>query len=459
MRIFNNVSALIAVNQMNKNTALQGNSMKKLSTGLRINKAGDDAAGIAISEGMRAKIRGLDQGTKNVQDGISLVQTTEGAMEEIQNIVGRIDELAIQSANGTLTDSDREKINVEVNQLKQEIQDITDNTNFNGIPLLQGPEVNGTNNNASSGGNLPSWIVLPNPQELSNASPLDPPPYGNVDLPPGNYAQAVIDFSAFDGSAKKINEILDQGFFSTCCTCTDRYNIRFTDKDEPHESIPGTPDIFIININISDIVTPEALVREIVKQTETVMADGKPYHHYTQYMVDPKDPKKLIIYDRRQNYNPTPASGEGVLGQYVIQNQPVDVNEYIEGLNIQYGSDAGQSKEIIQPNTSLKSLGMTYVDLSTQESARESIVILREAQEYLSSQRAKMGAYDNMLEVKSNVNTTHTENLTSAESRIRDVDIAKEMIKLSKINIITQASQSMIAQAKQQPQGIMNLLN
>ena len=131
MRINTNVNAMVAVNQMAKNTALQSSSMEKLSTGLRINKAADDAAGLAISEKMRSQIRGMEQADRNVQDGISMIQTAEGALEEATNIAQRMRELTIQGANDTNTVEDREKINNELSQLGEELGKIAEETKFN----------------------------------------------------------------------------------------------------------------------------------------------------------------------------------------------------------------------------------------------------------------------------------------------------------------------------------------
>ena len=138
MRINTNINAMQATNSMAKNSALAGNSMEKLSTGLAINKAGDNAAGLAVSEKMRAQIRGMEQADKNVQDGISMVQTAEGALGEAGDIVQRMRELAVQAGNDTLNGEDRAKIATEIGQLQEEIQKIADETKFNGNTLLNG---------------------------------------------------------------------------------------------------------------------------------------------------------------------------------------------------------------------------------------------------------------------------------------------------------------------------------
>lgn len=268
MRVNTNMNAMLATNNMTKNTALAGRSMEKLSSGLRINKAGDDAAGLAISEKMRSQIRGMEQANKNVQDGISMVQTTEGALEEAGNIAQRMRELTVQGGNGTLTDTDQAKIETELKALGEEILQIGTETKFNEKSLLNG----------------------------SNATVL----------------------------------------------------VQAGANDE-------TRTITLFNL----------------KNASTAVQDLKVTNNTT--------------------------------------------------------AKASQDKV----DTILESI---------------------------STNRAQLGATQNRLEATSSNLTTSTENLTASESRIRDVDVAKEMVNLSKLNLLTQAAQAMVGQAKQQPEGVMQLL-
>ena len=267
MRINTNLNAMIATNQMSKNTALAGSSMEKLSTGLRITKAGDDAAGLAVSEKMRAQIRGMEQAERNVQDGISLVQTAEGALEEAGNIAQRMRELGIQAGNSTLSDKDREKIKEELKQLQEEMVQIGEETKFNGNALLEGTNT---------------------------------------------------DFTIQAGAGTETRTITMENL-----------------KD--------------IADNISTDVSDTTTAATVVENVDTAL-------------------------------------------------------------------------------------------------------------EAINTARANLGAMQNRLEYTSSNLTTSTENLTAAESRIRDVDVAKEMVKLSKLNILNQASQAMVSQAKQQPESVTQLL-
>ena len=270
MRINTNLNAMIATNQMSKNTALAGSSMEKLSTGLRITKAGDDAAGLAVSEKMRAQIRGMEQAERNVQDGISMVQTAEGALEEAGNIAQRMRELGVQAGNDTLSDEDRTKVKEELKQLQDEMNKISEETKFNGKQLL------------------------------------------------------------------------------------------------------NTAGTFTIQAGANS-------------ETRTV--------------------------------------------------KTADLSSIA------------------------KNIGLTSsTNISSSSDAQSFVTKVDKALSSINDARSALGAMQNRLEYTANNLTTSTENLTAAESRIRDVDVAKEMVTLSKLNILNQASQAMVSQAKQQPESVSQLL-
>ena len=267
MRINTNLNAMIATNQMAKNTALAGNSMEKLSTGLRITKAGDDAAGLAVSEKMRAQIRGMEQAERNVQDGISMVQTAEGALEEAGNIAQRMRELGVQAGNDTLSPEDRNKVKDELKQLQDEMKKISEETKFNGKQLLN------------------------------------------------------------------------------------------------------------------------------------------------------------------------------TAGTFTIQ----------AGAN-------SETRTIKTADLSSIANGLSTITISSSAEAQSFVTKVDTALSSINDARSALGAMQNRLEYTANNLTTSTENLTAAESRIRDVDVAKEMVTLSKLNILNQASQAMVSQAKQQPESVSQLL-
>ena len=267
MRINTNVNAMIATNQMSKNTALSGASMEKLSTGLRITKAADDATGLAISEKMRSQIRGMEQAERNVQDGISMVQTAEGALEEAGNIAQRMRELGVQAGNDTLSAEDRTKVKEELTQLQDEMKKISEETKFNGKQLLN------------------------------------------------------------------------------------------------------------------------------------------------------------------------------TAGTFTIQ----------AGAN-------SETRTIKTADLSSIANGLSTITISSSAEAQSFVTKVDNALTSITAARSALGAMQNRLEYTANNLTTSTENLTAAESRIRDVDVAKEMVTLSKLNILNQASQAMVSQAKQQPESVSQLL-
>lgn len=269
MRIQNNIMAMNAHRQLGNNNNATAKSLEKLSSGYKINRAGDDAAGLAISEKMRAQIKGLETAEKNANDGISLVQTAEGALAEVNSMLNRMTELATQSANGTYTDTDRAKITAEVTALNSEMDRIANNVDFNGTKL-------------------------------------------------------------FDTAGKSIN--------------------------------------------------------------------------------------------------------------------------------LQVGDTAGQTITVSLGKMDSATIGTGAIDLSTSTGASAAIATISAARETVSTQRANLGAIQNRLEHTINNLGVTNENLTAAESRIRDVDMAKEMMSFTKNNILSQAAQSMLAQANQQPQGVLQLL-
>ncbi|PZE19284.1 flagellin [Paenibacillus xerothermodurans] len=337
MRINHNIAALNTHRQLTSANGAQGKSMEKLSSGLRINRAGDDAAGLAISEKMRGQIRGLDQASRNAQDGISLIQTTEGALNETHSILQRMRELAVQSANDTNTDTDRKELQKEVNQLASEITRIGNNTEFNTKKLLDGNFSGTFHIGANAGQNLSITV------------------------------------------SDMRSDALQVGTAYTS------------------DSATGT----LIGEDGSNVVAT------------WVQADPDPAGDGT--------------------LPPTPAgyyAGDGS-GPLLFEAAAALAN--------------GQK-------------GALGIDISSQTVADTAITTINNAIETVSAERSKLGATQNRLEHTINNLGTSSENLTAAESRVRDVDMAKEMMEQTKNSILAQAAQAMLAQANQQPQGVLQLL-
>ncbi|EQK45832.1 flagellar hook-associated protein 3 [[Clostridium] bifermentans ATCC 19299] len=388
MRINTNLNAMTALNQMSRNTALAGTAMNKISSGERINKAGDDAAGMAISEKMRGQIRGLDQASKNTQDGISVVQTAEGAMEETGNILQRMRELSVQSANETNSAEDRSKIAEELNQLTSEIDRIANSTEFNGKKILNG------------GG------------------------------------------------------------------------VKVKDAD-----ITGSTNVSKVEINNSSLKADDKLKIEAAagKVTATITkADGTVVTQILTGVKDSKDDQELNFKDLgikisvKGDAGNTGAAMDGAkLGLAETTLEKGNMNSITIQAGANSGNDANQTITVNLNQTDSATLGIKStdidgikdVDLSKGTKASNDLITkLDTALETINTSRANLGAVQNRLETAQSNLTTSSENLTAAESRIRDVDVAKEMINLSKLNLLTQASQAMAGQAKQQPEGVMQLL-
>lgn len=387
MRINTNLNAMTALNSATKNTALAGSSMEKLSSGLKINKAADNATGLAISEKMRSQIRGLDQASQNTQDGISVVQTAEGAIEEVGNIVQRMRELAVQGANETNTGSDRAKISEELTQLHEEIDRIAESTQFNGKDLL-----NGTNT-----------VRTEKEYKFTEENVIE-----NLKIQDG------FDLSAITTDLK----------FNTTGS-----NINVTGGTGLKISTDGTVSNGILAANSKITITDEN-GKTLSFTNKTATTDGT-------------DVKVGAVSSSDKNI-----SGKEI--------------------SLQVGANTSDSQilKVKIENVSTKSLGLD-ADTITQmgkegtkgtKASNDMIKSLDKALERVNTSRANLGAMQNRLETTASNLTTSNENLTAAESRIRDVDVAEEMMNLSKLNLINQAAQAMMSQAKSQPEGVMQLL-
>ena len=381
MRIQNNINALNSLRQLGMNNANTGKNLEKLSSGYRINRAGDDAAGLAISEKMRGQIRGLEQAQQNANDGISLIQTAEGGLNETHAILQRMRELAVQSANGTYQDDvDRENLDKEVKALKSEVDRIAKSTQFNKINLLDGSiggyeatkasELASIKSFTVSGGNLGAEATIGLTVSTAGAISITGPATG-------------VTFEAISGAEENGTYTLEA-------------------------KIAGTTSV------------ADAEKWAGVKVTVTIGA--------------------------------LPASAES--GNITIQEAGG------KGIIFQIGANGDEDQQVALVVGSMDVEGLMIEDISvaTQDNANAAIAALDEAINKVSGTRADLGALQNRLEHTVNNLGVTTENLTAAESRIRDVDMAKEMMQYTKNNILTQAAQAMLAQANMQPQGVLQLL-
>jgi len=382
MRIQNNINALNSLRQLGMNNANTGKNLEKLSSGYRINRAGDDAAGLAISEKMRGQIRGLEQAQQNANDGISLIQTAEGGLNETHAILQRMRELAVQSANGTYQDDvDRENLDKEVKALKSEVDRIAKSTQFNKINLLDGSiggyeatkasELASIKSFTVSGGNLGAEATIGLTVSTAGAISITGPATG-------------VTFEAISGAEENGTYTLEA-------------------------DIDG-------NTSVADAEKWAG-----VKVTVTIGA-------------------LPASADESGNITIQKAGGKGIIFQI--------------GAN----GDEDQQVALVVGSMDVEGLMIEDISVATQDNANAAIAALDEAINKVSGTRADLGALQNRLEHTVNNLGVTTENLTAAESRIRDVDMAKEMMQYTKNNILTQAAQAMLAQANMQPQGVLQLL-
>ena len=390
MIINHNMNALNAHRNMGVNNTNAGKSMEKLSSGLRINRAGDDAAGLAISEKMRGQIRGLTQSSRNAADGISMIQTAEGALNETTNILQRMRELAVQAGNDTNTTSDRAEIQKEIDALTEEVDRIANNTEFNTQKLLNG------NKSGEAGDEIKSKI------EAKKGS-----------------------FEISLGAALANGDTLE----------IDGKKVEFTTADVANEN------------KIKDALG------KVFKDYDITVDTNKKDIVLTQ-----KDAKNKG--EMKYSLNGT-AEKDATVQQAGVTGREQQLSE--GKVSIQVGANANQSMTIEIGDMRAEALGIRSekgetLSIETAEKANEAITKFDEALNAVSSQRANLGAVQNRLEYTiSNLDNT-AENLTSAESTLRDVDMAKEMMEYSKNNILNQAAQAMISQANQQPQNVLQLL-
>ena len=386
MVVRSNIMAVNAQRQLGMNNSQVGKALEKLSSGYRINRAGDDASGLAISEKMKAQIKGLDTASLNSQDGISLVQTAEGALTEVHNMLNRMTELATRAANGINEDSNRASLQKEVAKLQEEIDRISEGTNFNNLKLLDGSQTYA----------------------------------GNTALIGKGTANGVMGLSVEGGNLSADDTITVNISADSVGTIT----VTASDNTVVFTTTQTGKGFYSITADVSK-VTDESVKKAWAGVT-------------INFSVDQAS-------DTTKNY---------VAGQ---QQFTAGKNESMQ-LQIGDTADSFNQLKVGIGSMSSAALGVDKVDISSQEGAAKAIDVIRNAIDRVSSQRASLGATQNRLEYTINNLDTASENLQSANSRIRDTDMAKMMMEYTKMNVLTQSAQAMLAQANQQPQSVLQLL-
>jgi len=413
MIVNHNVPALNTYNRLASNNQATSKSLEKLSSGLRINRAGDDAAGLAISEKMRGQIRGLDMASKNAQDSISMIQTAEGALTETHSILQRMRELAVQSGNDTNTDLDRKQLQLEITASITEIDRIGNTTEFNTKKLIDGSAVGVA---AAVSGSI----------RVNNNSALVIDPLITSGLASAMVEMGTGASSAGDGAYMIVRTAAANGAGAVTFTAADWTVVG---PGATQMTVGSAAASGLISVTSDGIVVGSALIGSAAAAINSLNAT---------------------------NISSKVAVGQSVT--FVFSKFQSATNNLGNSVMTQIGANAGQTAFISMGDMRTAALGIDKIDISTKFGAQTAIETVQNAMDRVSTQRANIGAIQNRLEHTVNNLTSASENITAAESRIRDVDMAKEMMSFQKNNILNQAATAMLAQANQQPQGVLQLL-
>ena len=450
MVVQHNLTAMNSNRMLGLTTKTQAKSTEKLSSGYKINRAADDAAGLSISEKMRKQIRGLTQASSNAQDGISAVQTAEGALTEVHDMLQRMNELAVKASNGTNSEDDREYIQNEIDQLTTEIDRVSTTTKFNETYLLQGDaegvtadtqtvEVAGVNATIAKGATVKAGTV-----EL-----------GKVGLEQGGNAKYSTDVDSLTGPVLKALNDSTTGTITLTATVTNGKVDQWTDGD-------GT------TYTAAQLKESGITVNDGVKDKDTITLTKK-------FEKNDKLGEKGVVYATNPTATNLSGSALGSTLKTTIKNTNgtatmVDYDStYVPDalkLDLHVGADSTSDNKIqleIKSMSSsalglLNSDGRLLVNGKDSTNADAAIDTIAAAIQKVSTQRSALGAVQNRLEHTINNLDNVVENTTSAESAIRDTDMATEMVKYSNNNILAQAGQAMLAQSNQSNQGVLSLL-
>ncbi len=361
MKINSNMQALIAQNVLRTNEEKNAASTEKLSSGFKINHAKDSPAGMAVSNRMNAQIKSLYKAKDNASNAVNVVQTADGALTEVHNMLQRMNELGVKASTGTLTTSDREAIQKEVDALRKEIDRIAKDSEYNTQNLLGGEQ------------QMKGYIMDNGLTDKIKVVDYD------VDFPKGEYT------------------------------------LNLSDHEKPTLMIDGV-----------DVPNLKSIVSENDNRIIATLNDGS---------------KLTFSYDGADH----PAAIK------------VDITG-IGGMKIQVGTKTGQEIQVVIPKMDPVTIGIGDIDMRTEEGARKSLEDIRDAIEYVSSARSGLGAYQNRLESTVASLAETTENLEQSYSTVKDVDMAEEMVDYTKLQVLVQAGTSMLAQANEQPQQALQLL-
>ena len=445
MVVQHNMQAANANRMLNITTSAQSKSTEKLSSGYRINRAADDAAGLTISEKMRKQIKGLDRASTNAEDGVSAVQTAEGALTEVHSMLQRMNELATQSANGTNSSTDRKAIQDEIDQLTTEIDRVSETTKFNETYLLKGDGAEKEHNVNAHDAGLDGVTLTDKGDEVEvtlktlNAG-------DKISIAGKNYTIGATPDEAkgLYAKAKAGEKVTVGGTTYEIADKTDAAKGQITITDLDQQIAKGTTvEYGNKKVHVVDETTG------IDDNDSSIITAAKAYELETAEIV-----KASSI-----GTDTNATAGNLTDNKFTLTKGKVNYNDALS-FNLHVGADADMTNKITVNIDSMNSagLGIKGIKADTEQDATYAIDAIADAISTVSSQRSALGAVQNRLEHTINNLDNVVENTTSAESRIRDTDMAEEMVNYSKNNILAQAGQSMLAQANQSNQGVLSLL-
>ena len=479
MVVQHNLQAMNANRMLNITTGSQSKSAEKLSSGYRINRAADDAAGLSISEKMRKQIRGLDQASTNAEDGVSAVQTAEGALTEVHSMLQRMNELAVQASNGTNSKTDRDAIQSEIDQLTTEIDRVAETTKFNESYLLKGDADGNTKNvymkghDAGLKGTLTDGATTATFKVAAGA--LDDGKkvtIGGKEYTIGTAKDTVtteVKKAATAGEQVTVNGKTytytttggaannEEGWVEG--TATPAQGATLDIAKDKFEAADG--DKITLKLNGKEAVDYSAADFDadgVSKSDSSIISAAKAI---SLMEAELKSANNIGAVDSAATMGTKPTYASATGAEFTINKGYATVSEKLN-FNLHVGSDADMTNKI---NVNIETMNSSYLGIKglnvsddTGVSATYAVDAIADALQKVSDQRSTLGAVQNRLEhTIANLDNV-VENTTSAESRIRDVDMAEEMVEYSKNNILAQAGQSMLAQANQATQGVLSLL-
>ncbi|WP_034444959.1 flagellin N-terminal helical domain-containing protein [Butyrivibrio sp. AE2032] len=463
MVIQHNLSAMNSNRQLGITTGIQAKSSEKLSSGYKINRAADDAAGLAISEKMRRQVRGLNQGSENIQDGISLLQVGDSALVEVQDMLQRMNELCIKAANDTLQSVDRSYIQQEINQLKEEIDHISATASFNERLLFDDL--------------FPGEKKYKKLSDVIKSSAAETGGLTEAFQKNGRwYPAANMDLTEVDANVVKALD--GKGFSFTCAaSCSEVFEFSF-DTSTSSSRIEGSTQYsrgthkYIIGI--ADCKNGEDIVDKIFEFAYNNPLNGMPASKMAEMSatsvpvshtntIERTGPAKFVLWGNVGGGYPTADGAKNHtfspgMGRVDCSSMDINIESEIRDLWIQTGPEITEGLYLTINRINSEVVGVNDVDVSSHENAKKGIEKVKTAIITISTERSNLGAQQNRLEHSYKNNRNIEENTQAAESRIRDTDMATEMVRYSNSNILAQAGQSMLAQANQTNQGVLSLL-